>query len=73
VEPRPETWIRLITLASDRAGTGRPDDRVIVRIAMDPISMIGAQTRAIEIAEQAIADGIAVEQFEQATTWTTPS
>jgi hypothetical protein len=73
VEPRPETWIRLITLASDRAGTGRPDDRVIVRIAMDPISMIGAQTRAIEIAEQAIADGIAVEPFEQTMKWTTPS
>jgi hypothetical protein len=51
--------------ASDRAGTGRPDDRVIVRISMDPISMIGAQIWAIEIAEQAIAGGIAVKQFEQ--------
>jgi hypothetical protein len=61
--------IRLTTLASERAGTGRPEDRVIVRIAMDQVSMIGAQTRVIEIAEQAIANGMAVQQFEEALKW----
>jgi hypothetical protein len=61
--------IRLTTLASERAGTGRPDDRVIVRIAMDQVSMIGTQTRIIEIAEQAIVDGIAAQQFEQTLKW----
>lgn len=61
--------LRLTTLASERAGTGRPDDRVIVRIAMDQVSMIGAQTRVIEIASEAIASGVAVEKFEQALKW----
>ncbi|BCY10990.1 hypothetical protein [Actinoplanes sp. L3-i22] len=61
--------IRLTALASGRAGTGRSDDRLIVRIAMDQAATIAAQMKVIEIAEQAIANEVAVSQFQQAMRW----
>ncbi|GIM94389.1 hypothetical protein [Paractinoplanes toevensis] len=39
--------LRLTTLASERAGMGRPDDRVIKRIAMDQVSTFAAQKQVI--------------------------